>query len=48
MSEEERRATAAAAAGSAGAQNEDAGMSTDEDLRPPQTATDAGFNPGVG
>ena len=43
MSEGEQRAAAAAAAGPAGVQNGDAGMSTDDDLRPPQTATDTGL-----
>lgn len=34
----------AAEVGAAGVQNEDAGMSTDENLHPPQLATAAGLN----
>ena len=43
--EDEHRA---AAAGAAGAQNEDTGMSADDDLRPPQPTTAAGLNLGNG
>ena len=47
MSDEERRASAAAAGSSAGTNNGDLGMSTDDDLSPTRNA-DGGLHPTVG